>query len=43
MKQEKWHEICKCVCRLTLAVCNGRQIWNEDKCRCKCKENLVNK
>ena len=20
-----------------------RQIWNEDKCRCECKENLVNK
>ena len=38
-----WHETCKCVCRLTLAICNNRQIRNEDKCRCKCKEDLVNK
>ena len=37
------HETCKCVCRLTSAVCNSRQIWNEDKCRCKCKEDLLNK
>ena len=42
-RQIIWHETCKCVCRLTLAVCNSRQIWNEDKCRYKCKENLVNK
>ena len=28
---------------MTLAVCNSRQIWNEDKCRCECKEDLVNK
>ena len=38
-----WHETCKCVCRLTSAICNNRQIWNEDKCTCKCKEDLVNK
>ena len=38
-----WHETCKCVCRLTSAVCNSRQIWNEDKCRCECKEELINK
>ena len=38
-----WHETCKCICRLTLAVCNSRQIWNKDKCRCECKEDLVNK
>ena len=35
--------MCKCVCRLTSAVCNSRQLWNEDKCRCECKEDLVNK
>ena len=29
-----WHENCKCVCRLTASVCNNKQIWNEDKCRC---------
>ena len=42
-RQIIWHETCKCVCRLTSAVCNTRQIWNKDKRRCKCKEDLVNK
>ena len=37
-----WHAACKCVCRLTSAVCNSRQIWNEDKCRSECKDDLVN-
>ena len=37
-----WHETCKYVCRLTSSVCNSRHIWNEDKCRCDCKE-LVDK
>ena len=41
-RQIIWHEICKCVCRLMLAVCNRRQIWNADKCRCECREDLVN-
>ena len=34
------HESCKCVCRLDPTVCNKKQKWNEDKCRCEC---LVNK
>ena len=38
-----WHETCKCICKLTSAVCNNRQIWNEDKCRCEIKEDLINK
>ena len=38
-----WHEACKCVCRLTSAICNDRQEWNENKCRCECKEDLVSK
>ena len=37
-----WHETCKCVCRLTSAICNDRQEWNKNKCRCECKEDLVN-
>ena len=36
-----WHEICRCVYRLTLNICNSRQIWNKDKCRCECKEDLI--
>ena len=42
-RQMIWHETCKSVCRLTSAVCNTEQIWNEDKCRCDCKEDLINK
>ena len=34
-RQIIWHETCECVCRLTSAVCNSRQIWSEDKCRCE--------
>ena len=38
-----WHETCKCVCRLTSTICNDKQDWNENKCSCECKEDLVNK
>ena len=41
--QITWHETCKCLCRLNSAVCNSRQIWNEDKCRFEFKKDLVNK
>ena len=34
----KWHETCKCKCRLDSSVCNNKQHWNDDKCRCECKE-----
>ena len=30
----KWHETCKCKCRLDARVCNNKQRWNEDKCIC---------
>ena len=36
-KNIKWHEICKCACRLDAIVCNDKQHWNESKCRCECK------
>ena len=38
-----WHITCKCLCRLTSAICNNRQDWNENKCSCECKEDLVSK
>ena len=38
----KWHETCKCKCRLDASVCNNKQCWNDDKCRCECKE-LIDK
>ena len=28
----KWHETCKCKCRLDASVCNNKQRWNNDKC-----------
>ena len=34
----KWHEACKCKCRLDASVCNNKQRWDDDKCRCECKE-----
>ena len=34
-----WHESCKCACRLNSSVCNSKQIWNSDPCRCDCKED----
>ena len=38
----KRHETCKCTCRLDTIVCNNKQRWNKDKCRCECKE-LIDK
>ena len=38
----KWHETCKCTCRLDKIICNSKQRWNEDKCRRECKE-LIDK
>ena len=33
-----WHEICKCLCKLNSSVCNNKQIWDGDTCRCDCNE-----
>ena len=41
-RQVKWHEKCKCICRLDKIICNKKQRWNKDKCRCECKE-LIDK
>ena len=38
----KWHETCKCNCRLDASICNNKQRWSDDKCRCECKE-LIDK
>ena len=32
------HETCKCICRTHASVCNSKQCWNKDKCRCACTE-----
>ena len=39
-KQIKWHESCKCECRLNSIICNIKQKWNKEKARCEC---LINK
>ena len=36
-----WHESCKCVCRLNSSVCNSKQIWNSDTCRCDYNEGFA--
>ena len=36
-----WHESCKCACRLNSSVCNNKQIWNSDTCRCDCNEDFA--
>ena len=36
----KWHETCKCKCRLDAIVCNNKQCWNKNRCECK---ELINK
>ena len=38
----EWYETCKCKCRLHAIVCNNKQRWNDDKCRCECRE-LIDK
>ena len=38
----KWHETCKSTCRLDASVCNNKQRWNNDKCRCESKD-LIDK
>ena len=36
-----WHESCKCVCKLNSSVCNIKQIWNSNTCRCDCNEDFA--
>ena len=36
-----WHESCKCMCRLNSSVCNSKQIWNSDNCRCDCNKDFA--
>ena len=42
-KHIEWHETCNYKCRLDTSVCNNKQRWNEDKCRCGCREELSDK
>ena len=33
-----FHKSCKCNCLLDEKVCNNKQKWNREKCRCECLE-----
>ena len=37
-----WHVTCRCKCRLDASVCDNKQCWNNDKCRCEFRE-LIDK
>ena len=39
----EWHQTCECKCRLDANVSNNKQRWNEDKCRCECRQELIDK
>ena len=36
-----WHKSCKCVCKVNSSICNNKQIWNSDTCRCDCNEDFA--
>ena len=36
-----WHGSCRCVCKSNSSVCNIKQIWNSDTCRCDCNEDFA--
>ena len=42
MTNKTRHITCKCKCRLDSSVCNNKQHWNKDKCKCEWKE-LIDK
>ena len=35
------HESCTCICKLNSSICNNKQIWNSDTCRCDCNEDFT--
>ena len=34
----EWHETCKWECKFGGNICNNKQRWNKNKCKCECKE-----
>ena len=41
-RHKKWHETCKCECKFGANICNNKQRWNKNECRCEYKE-LIDK
>ena len=42
-KHIEWHKTCKCKCRLDSSVCKNKKRWTEDKFKCECREELIDK
>ena len=38
LRNISFHLSCKCGCLLDEKVCNNKQKWNKNKCRCECLE-----
>ena len=38
LRNVSFHKSCKCGCLLDEKVCNNKQKWNKNKCRCECLE-----
>ena len=38
LKNVSFHQSFKCDCLLDEKVCNNKQKWNKEKCRCECLE-----
>ena len=36
-RHTEWYKTCRCDCKFGANVCNNRQRWNKDICRCECK------
>ena len=36
MEEVNFHESCKCDCLLNETVCNDKQKWDENNCKCGC-------
>ena len=43
MKQDLYLKHETCTCRLDASVCNNKQRWKKEKCRCECKELIDNR
>ena len=36
----EWHETFEWECKLGANICNNKQRWKNDRCRCECKESI---
>ena len=42
-RHRDWYKSCKCKSKSDASVCNNKQRWNNEKCRCECREELIDK